>query len=121
MYLILYFRSSSHCLLETSHCLEHLVDTTRPTLITGDFNVCYNGQRNNAVTNGLEGHGFIQLINKPTHIMGGLIDHAYWLDKSKIWEAPSVESYSPYYSDHDTLLVTLKKKPNKDNILNFLR
>ena len=26
------------------------------------------------------------------------------------WDAPTIERYSPYYSDHDALLVTLKRK-----------
>ena len=96
--------------METSNCLEYLVDDVKPTLITGDLNVCYNQQRNNSITNVLRRLGFEQLVNKATHIMGGLIDHAYWSDVQGIWEAPSFDTYSPYYSDHDTLLVTLKKK-----------
>ena len=96
--------------METSHCLEFLVESKRPTLITGDFNVCYNEHRNNAITSVLQRLGFVQLVEKATHIMGGLIDHAYWIDVEGIWELPSLETYSPYYSDHDTLLVTLTKK-----------
>ena len=96
--------------MDTSHCLEFLVDSKRPTLITGDLNVCYNQNRNNAISNALQSLGFVQLVDKATHIMGGLIDHAYWIDVEGIWKEPSLETYSPYYSDHDTLLVTLKRK-----------
>ena len=54
--------------------------------------------------------GFIQLTKEATHIQGGLIDHCYWVDKTMKWELPIVERYSPYHSDHDALLITLKRK-----------
>ena len=66
----------------------------------------------NAVTKMLEGLGFKQLVKDATHVQGGHIDHCYWLDKTKEWELPHLEHYTPYYSDHDGLLVTLKKKLN---------
>ena len=97
-------------MVETSQCLEFLVDCAKPTLVTGDFNVCFNLNRNNSITNNLEKLGFKQLIRKATQIMGGLIDHAYWIDKPQIWDSPVIDSYSPYYSDHDILLITLKRK-----------
>ena len=83
---------------------------SKPTLITGDFNVCYKQKRDNPITERLERLGFQQIVTKATHIMGGLIDHAYWYDSDSIWYEPIVEMYSPYYSDHDCILVTLYKK-----------
>ena len=58
----------------------------------------------------IERLGFTQLVTKATHVKGGLIDHAYWKDEEDIWQAPVIETFSPYYSDHDAVLVTLKKK-----------
>ena len=49
------------------------------------------------------------MIGKATHVMGGLLDHAYWRDTRNIWYEPEIETFSPYYSDHDAILVTLKR------------
>ena len=81
----------------------------KPILLTGDFNICFNQNRNNVLTKNIEKLGFKQLVKKATHVMGGLIDHVYWKDTSDIWKEPEIETYSPYYSDHDATLVTLKK------------
>ena len=90
--------------------LESLIDTSKPTLLTGDFNVCYKRNSDNVITVQLERLGFKQIVTKATHIQGGLIDHAYWYDSDLIWEEPELEMYCPYYSDHDCILVTLNKK-----------
>ena len=59
---------------------------------------------------GLQEQGFTQLMKEATHIRGGNIDHVYWYDPDKLFEEIAVERYSPYYSDHDALLVTLELK-----------
>ena len=64
---------------------------------------------NNAITSSLIQQGFSQIVDKATHVMGGLIDHAYWKDISDRWYEPEIETFSPYYSDHDAVLVTLKR------------
>ena len=79
-------------------------------MVTGDFNICTIKDPGNAVTKMLEGLGFKQLLSEATHIQGGHIDQCYWLDRKGKWKLPSVERYSPYHSDHDALLITLKKK-----------
>ena len=79
-------------------------------MITGDFNVCSVMDHGNSITKMLEELGFKQLVSESTHIQGGHIDHCYWLDKEGIWNLPLVERYSPYHSDHDALMITLKKK-----------
>ena len=104
------YRSSSHSIVDAAKILKKFIDVQEATLITGDFNVCSVKDQTNAVTKLLEGLGFHQLVNEATHIQGGHIDHCYWLDKTKKWEWPKLEQYSPYYSDHDCLLLTLKKK-----------
>ena len=104
------YRSSNHNINETSQSLMSIIDTDKATLITGDFNVCTVKNTNNPVTVMLETLGFKQLVNNATHIGGGHIDHCYWLDEEGKWELPSLERYSPYWSDHDAVLVTLKKK-----------
>ena len=40
-------------------------------------------------------------------LIGGHIDHAYWKDENEVWQVPRLERYSPYYSKHDGLFLTL--------------
>ena len=51
--------------------------------------------------------GFSQLIHEPTHIKGRIIDQAYLLDPTKSFNV-SVERYSPYYTDHDAICISLE-------------
>ena len=54
--------------------------------------------------------GFKQLVRQSTHIGGNILDHAYWRDPTGAWNQPDVARYAAYYSDHDAILVTLKKR-----------
>ena len=103
------YRSSIKSLRETRDQLIKVINIDKPTLITGDVNICFQQHRNNSISKSLEEIGFIQLVKEATHIEGGHIDHVYWLDRTGKWKTPDVERYSPYYSDHDALLVTLKE------------
>ena len=76
------YRSSNKSTIETSEALMRVVDTSKPTLITGDFNVCLMQERKNVIIRNLEREGFQQLVRNATHIEGGHIDHVYWLDKT---------------------------------------
>ena len=105
------YRSSSASLVETANAIIERIKDDKPTLITGDFNVCTVKQPHNSITRGLLDLDFSQLVTKATHIRGGHIDHVYWRDSVQpVFRAPVVERYSPYYSDHDALLVTLITK-----------
>ena len=65
--------------------------------------------RNNKVTHWLEENEFAQLMKDATHIKGRHIDHFYFRPSSNITENASVHRYSPYYSDHDAICVTITK------------
>ena len=81
----------------------------KATLITGDLNLCLKKNPRNFITKRLQDMGFLQLVTEATHIKGGWIDHAYWMDPKKKWKNPVMENYCPYYSDHDMLLISLNK------------
>ena len=104
------YRSSSCSIVETAKILKSFIDKDKTTLISGDFNVCAIKEEKNSISEMLQKLGFKQLMKEATHIQGGLLDHCYWLDQSKRWEVPKLERYSPYHSDHDALLITLKKR-----------
>ena len=86
-----------------------MVTHGKPTLITGDFNICFLNHSGNRMSKGLEKMGFNQKIRKATHIKGGHIDHAYWRDGVNVWKDPEIVMYAPYYSDHDASCITLIK------------
>ena len=58
--------------------------------------------------------GFTQMVTTATHIQGGHIDHAYWRDQDSLWNEPELEIYSPYYSDHDALLITIVPRDSEE-------
>ena len=49
---------------------------------------------------------FAQLVHEPTHIRGRHIDQVFYFDQNNSLH-PVIDRYSPYYSDHDAILVTL--------------
>ena len=57
-----------------------MVNMQRPTIITGDINVCLNKEPRNLLTTVLNDLGFNQLVKDATHVRGGKIDHAYARD-----------------------------------------
>ena len=102
------YRSSNGHSVELLHHLLKMIIKDKPTLITGDFNICYSLNESNRMSQGLRKNGFSQLVREATHIRGGLIDHAYWRDTNRVWDEPIIERYTPYYSDHDGVCTTLK-------------
>ena len=104
------YRSAGYCLANTFAKIEGMIDNRKPALITGDFNVCLQKNPRNELMRKMEEIGFSQLVDRATHVEGGHIDHVYWRDELGDWTDPLLEMYSPYYSDHDGLLVTLVKR-----------
>ena len=90
-----------------------MIEPGRVTIITGDFNICFIENFNNRMIQGLLTMGFDQLVHEPTHIRGRHIDHVYYLDQSNSLK-PIIDRYSPYYSDHDGICITLTDLPEQD-------
>ena len=96
----------------STELLEHIKNLITPgvtTIICGDFNICYISNINNKVTHWLEENEFSQVMKEATHIKGRHIDHFYCRPGNTIREPDSVYRYSPYYSDHDAICVTITK------------
>ena len=64
------YRSNSKSLIETSTSITKMIDLSKATLITGDFNVCLSQKPNNIITTTLQGLGFKKLVDEATHILG---------------------------------------------------
>ena len=84
--------------------ISKLITPNKATIICGDFNINYD--KKNSFCNYLHSLNFDQLFLNPTHLQGNTLDHFY-IRFPKILKKCFI--YSPYYSDHDALCVTIKK------------
>ena len=100
------YRSKNCRSNELIESLKLMLDPRKNTIITGDFNICFNENRSNKIIAYLIENGFHQLVHEPTHIRGRLIDHVYWLDKTGDYNI-ELERYTAYYSDHDGLCICI--------------
>ena len=103
------YRSEKGSLTELTEHLSKLITPELPTVICGDFNLCYLSQRQNKVTKFLENNESKQLVKDATHIKGRHIDHFYLKTSGKEIEKPTIMTYLPYDSDHDAICLTFPK------------
>ena len=67
--------------------------------IIGDFNIDpkRDAKEYRIVASALESKGFVQIINRPTHLKGHVLDHMYLRNiESFDWQL-----HHPYWTDHD--------------------
>ena len=101
------YRSADGSKTTLVESLKHFIKEGRTTVIAGDFNICGKAEQKDAVLRFITQNGFTQLNDEPTQIQGRQIDHMYINQPSLV---RGIERYSPYYSDHDALMLTLKLK-----------
>ena len=70
------------------------------------MNICNIDKPRNHLKTFLKDNKFKQIVYAATHINGGHIDHGYFLNYE---ETPEIVSLPKYYSDHDSLCISLKK------------
>ena len=87
--------------------LNSLIHVNRKTFVLGDFNFNALSPEKNLILKELGNWDFIQMVKKPTHFQGGLIDHCYKSDNIST-QSFSLNQKSVYYTDHDVneLIVT---------------
>ena len=104
------YRSQGMKKEELAEDLRTCINSSRLTIICGDFNICFVSDRDNVVTRMLEGMGFSQLVNEATHFKGGHIDHVY-SNHNPAKHSLDISLYSPYYLclDHDAICITVLK------------
>ena len=69
--------------------------------IVGDFNEDVSITSNMCSCTMLRSQGFQQMVNKPTHDSGTIIDHVYM---SQILHTMQTDVTDCYYSNHDCIL-----------------
>ena len=100
------YRSQEEPLVSLTNQVEALLDPHKTTLVVGYFNFCYKNSQNE-FSNFMSHSKFNQLVEAPTHVEGGLLDHAYFKFVGDERKA-TVELCSNYYSDHDTVTVFIQ-------------
>ena len=88
--------------------LIDFIDVAKTVLIVGDFNMNIMKISNSftkVLEEDFEGVGFKQLVARPTHQEGGLIDHIYFLSTKN--SCKFYESYPVFWSDHNCQTVIL--------------
>ena len=104
------YRNQRGLMADLNNHLTGLLTKDKITIITGDFNICSYIKWNNQVSTHLKCLGFQQYQIGATHIKGGHIDHLYINHEGPRPVKVETDRYSPYYSDHDAILVTIMPK-----------
>ena len=92
---------------ELHHLLEEWILEIKDTVIIGDTNINYLKKSHDFIKY-LEKKSFTQLVDRPTHICGGLIDQIY-VSKSLLEKNPYFSQRCVYFSDHDEIVLHIPK------------
>ena len=76
---------------------------TGPKIVIGDFN--FESTKSNVLSKFLNSKGLIQIVNRPTHIEGGIIDHCYVPKNMK--DTLVIDYFFTYYTDHISLCLSI--------------
>ena len=93
--------------------LMEIITDGKATYICGDFNCCLFREGENVITETLADINFKQIVSKPTHKSGSLLDHGYLRLDQPFTEKINVDIHCPYWSDHDGILLTLPKETSE--------
>ena len=85
----------------------YLIISTKPNIVSGDFNFSY--QNNLPISSLMQRFKFEQLVGEPTHIRGGLTDQVCVSKDFSVFTHFKAQVLSVYYSDHDAIEVTTYK------------
>ena len=72
------------------------------------MNINYLKKKHDLITY-LKKRNFTQLVEKPSHKFGGLLDHIY-VNQSLLEKKPFCSQRNVYYSDHDNIILHIPKE-----------
>ena len=84
--------------------LLSLLQGASDVIIVGDFNENFLRNPKSKLIEDMMSQGLSQLVETPTHIEGGLLDHVYVKDARRFETA----MYFRYYTDHAAIAVVEK-------------
>ena len=71
------YRSKNGSQVDLISHLRNLIEANKPSLVCGDFNICYLDESSNRFRDDMDGLGFVEYAQCATHSKGGHIDHMY--------------------------------------------
>ena len=84
------------------------IDTSKDVLLCGDLNIKYSEETTNSFVKKItDEYNFNQLVMKPSHERGNIIDHVYV--SPGLQGRVKVEKTCMYYSDHDLLTIKVNE------------
>jgi exonuclease III len=89
-----------------------LIDLERMQIIVGDMNIDLLKTSHNFFTHSLEQKGFEQMVRRPTHVLGGLIDHVYFFSPNMEASCTLYKQHTVFWSDHTCQSLILQHKPD---------
>ena len=98
------YRSAKGSVEEIIDEVKNMEDPDKANIITGDMNICVRKQRNSQLIKSLLDEEYELMTKTATHVKGGHIDHTYTKHAMA-----RLDLYTPYYSDHDALCVTVEQ------------
>ena len=114
MDIITLYRSSNGNLQKLNQILNTLICSDKPILLLGDFNFCHLEFPLNNTRRFLQEKNFKELLNKPTHIAGNLLDQAHLRDPGGELICTATLQ-SKYYTDHKGLAIVIKRNSGNTN------
>ena len=88
-------------------CLNSLIVDFTKTIVVGDFNINYKEREKSRILRWLLSKKMVQMVEKSTHILGGLIDQV-WVSEN-LRQEMNISQKSVYFSDHDLLVLTINR------------
>ena len=88
--------------------VEEFIRTRHVCKILGDFNINVLRKPVTKLSSSLT--NFIQIIKEPAHLLGSLIDHVYIHQDLLGNVNAEVKNFDFYFSDHDTVQISLTDK-----------
>ena len=96
--------SSSEMFRDNLQKLLHELDHRVLTVVLGDFNYDLRSHPFHPVLDMMHHNGYKQHVQKPTTDYGSILDHVYTKGQQNV----ATEVMDTYYSDHDTVSISLK-------------
>ena len=92
--------SAAACIQLFTEEVIQLLDRSRTQIIVGDININLLKSPWNPFTDSLEQRGFQQMVTRPTHVLGGLIDHVYFYSPDADASCTLHKYHTVFWSDH---------------------
>ena len=104
--------SEGNSITQFTEELLPLLDATRTQIILGDMNIDLTKNSQNLFTRHLEQKGFQQMVERPTHMLGGLIDHVYFHSPNMEASCTLHKQHTVFWSDHTCQGIVLRNNPD---------